>query len=337
MSEVLIHVMRGEYVESRHHGDLAIVDRNGKLYYSIGNPQRFTFWRSSAKPFQTIPFVEEGGIEKYQIAGEELSLMTASHGGEEGHVKILRELLAKINHTEEKLDCGIAAPMYGKAAANILRSGNSYKAVNNPCSGKHAAMLALAELLDLPIEDYILLNHPIQQKMLEVIADICDLPKGEVKIAIDGCGVPVFGMGIDKMALAYGKFSKPEGVFPDKRAQALRRILHAMTHYPYYVAGTNRLDTVLMEATKGRIVAKLGAEAVYCIGIVDEGLGICLKIDDGSYRAIDPVIIQVLKELGFITNEELKQLSMYWKPKLYNHRNDVIGELETVFKLKKHD
>jgi len=337
MSEVLVHVMRGGFIESRHYGDLAVVDRAGKLLYSVGNSRHFTFWRSAAKPFQTIPFVEAGGIERYHISDEELAFMTASHGGEERHVEIIRKLLHKLDLSEENLDCGSSAPMYTKAAAHILRSGDSYKAVHNPCSGKHSAMLALTALLELPNENYILPNHPIQKKMLETIAQSCDMPVEDVTVAIDGCGVPVFGMGIDKMALAYARFSKPEGLFSDERSKSLRKILYAMTNYPYYVAGTGRLDTALMEVTKGKIVAKLGAEAVYCIGIVDEGIGICLKIDDGGYRAIDPAIIEILIQLNLLTNEELEQLKDRWMPQLKNHRNEKIGELKPVFKMIKHD
>lgn len=336
MSEVLVHVMRGDFVESRHHGDIAIIDTQGKLLYSAGDPQRFTFWRSAAKPFQTIPLVENGGIEKYKITSEELALMTASHGGEIEHVNKVNSLLSKINKTEDDLDCGASAPMYPKAMVELLKSKQPYKATNNPCSGKHSAMLALAELLNIPMENYIHMDHPIQRLMLETIAQVCDLDTKEVAVAIDGCGVPVFGMGIDKMALSYARLSKPEDVFSKERSQALRKILQAMLNHPYYVAGTNRLDTVLMEVTKGKIVAKLGAEAVYCIGIVDKGIGICIKIDDGNYRAIDPVIIEILNELNLLTEEELEKLNHHWRPRIKNHRKEIIGEIKPVFQLKKY-
>ena len=336
MSEVLVHVTRGSFIESRHVGNLVVVNREGRLLYSIGDPHHFTFWRSAAKPFQAIPLVEGGGMEKFNFSGEELAIMTSSHGGEEKHMKAVRTILNKINKSEADLDCGIAAPMHSKSAAQLLRSGQSFMSVTNACSGKHAAMLTLAALLDLPMENYINPQHKIQQIMLDTIAQSCNMSTKDVVVAIDGCGVPVYGMSIDKMAMAYAKLSKPEGIVDDKRAIALRKILLAMTNHPYYVAGTDRLDTILMEVTKGKLVAKLGAESVYCIGIVDEGIGICLKIDDGGYRAIDPVIIEILKELNILTNSELNQLKAHWKPQLKNHRQDLIGELKPVFKLKKH-
>lgn len=335
MSELLVQVTRCGYVESRHYGDVAIINGDGKLLYKVGDPYRFTFWRSAAKPFQAIPLVESGGIEKYNITQEELALMTSSHGGEDAHVRAVRGILNKIHRKEAELDCGIAVPMHGDTASKLLREGKDYLSVNNACSGKHAAMLALGDLLSISTENYILADHPIQQMMHHVIAESCNMPLEEVKVAVDGCGVPVFGMGINEMALAYARLSKPESYFPPKRGAALRKILNAMIHHPFYVAGTDRLDTVLMQITNGRIVAKLGAESVYCVGIVDQGIGICLKIDDGNYRAIDPVIIDILKTLGFITPEEFKQLEPRWKPKLYNHRKDIIGELIPVFSLLK--
>ncbi len=336
MSEILVHVMRGDYVESRHHGDLAVIDASGKLLYSAGDPNRFSFWRSAAKPFQTIPFVEQGGIEEYNISGDELALMTASHGGEKKHVATLKNLLNKIHMTEDDLDCGVSAPMYQKAMVELLKDKEPFTAANNACSGKHSSMLALGELLKLPLENYIRPEHPIQKKMLETIAQVCDLDIKDIAIAIDGCGVPVFGLGINKMALAYAKLSKPEGLFDDNRAKALRKICSAMTNNPYYVAGTNRLDTILMEVTKGKLVAKLGAEAIYCIGVVDKGIGICLKVDDGNYRAIDPIIIEVLNELNLLTEDELTQLKDNERPKVKNHREEIIGEIKPVFKLTKH-
>ncbi len=335
MSEILVHVTRGSYVESRHHGDLAIVNGEGKLLYALGDPHRFTFWRSAAKPFQTIPFLEAGGIEAFHIQPHELALMTSSHGGEPAHVAALQSILSKIGYDASYLDCGIAAPMYNKAADHVLRSGHAYESTHNACSGKHSAMLALGKLLHIPMENYLHMEHPIQQIMRNTIAECCNMSPQDIAVAIDGCGVPVFGMGIHKMALAYARFSKPENYFPPERAQVLRTIQSAMTNHPFFVAGTTRLDTILMEVTKGRLVAKLGAEAVYNIGIINEDIGISLKIDDGSYRAIDPVIIDVLNKLDLLTMNEFCQLKALWKPQVKNHRGEAIGELHPVFELQK--
>ena len=85
MSIELVHVYRDPYVESIHRGDVVAVKDN-KIVFSYGDPYKKTFWRSSAKPFQVIPFIKAGGLEKYHIEEHELALMTSSHSGEAEHV-----------------------------------------------------------------------------------------------------------------------------------------------------------------------------------------------------------------------------------------------------------
>lgn len=331
MSEVLVNIVRGEHKEGCHHGDLVVVDYLGKILKKVGNENRFTYWRSCAKPFQLLPLIEQGGIEKFGLLEEEIAAMASSHGGEAKHVQVIGKILDKIGYVEDDLDCGFAPPFYPKAVEETLRKGEDYRKLQNNCSGKHAGMLALAKLLGYGIQNYIELDHPVQQIMLNTIREWVELSKREIKVAKDGCGVPVFGFAIKNMALAYAKLTVPEKVFSGVRAQAARVVLEAMTKYPFHVAGTDRLDTALMEVTRGRLVAKLGAEAVYNIGIKDQGIGICFKIDDGSYRALAPVAVHILKEMDFLTQDEFIQLKNYYRPLLKNHRQEVIGYLEPAF------
>ena len=133
------------------------------------------------------------------------------------------------------------------------------------------------------------------------------------------------------MAVAYSKLSKPAKVRLRARRDALTKITRAMTEYPYYVAGSSRLDTLLMEVTGGRLVAKLGAEGVYCVGVMEKGIGIALKIEDGSSRAIDTVVIELLKRLKIISGVEYGRLKQRCKTEIRNHRKETIGEIKTVF------
>lgn len=328
MSEVLVNVIRGGMVESRHRGDLVVVDSNGHLISSLGNPHTITFWRSAAKPFQAIPLVEEGGIEHFGLSEKELALITSSHSGEKEHTQAVIGILKKIGLTEEALDCGAAAPMNVAAAQNFLKNNQPFKPVHNACSGKHSGMLALCVLKGWPTAGYYHSDHPLQQETLKVIAEMTEVAPADIKIGIDGCGVPVFGLPISNMALAFARLSQPEGLAKEARVKALQRICRAMISYPFYVAGTNRLDTILMELTGGRLVAKLGAESVYCVGLVNEGMAFCLKIEDGNYRALDPVVIKTLHNLGWLTEEEFAKLQSRRRPPLKNHRGEVVGHLE---------
>ncbi|WP_077713723.1 asparaginase [Desulforamulus ferrireducens] len=331
MSELLVNVVRGGLVESQHRGHLVVTDRDGREAFSLGNPNHVTYWRSAAKPFQALPLLEHQVVEKFNLSGPELALFASSHGGEEQHLAVLRQLLAKLGLSEADLNCGISAPMHLPSAHKLLTSGHKFSVLNNPCSGKHSGMLALTLLLGAPLTDYIKPGHPVQQEMLRTICQCTSLSPEEIHLGIDGCGVPVFGLPLRHMAMAYARLSLPEGYFEPDRVKALNLIRQAMTQHPFYVAGTNRFDTILMEVTNGKIVAKIGSEGVYCLGIVEQGVGLALKIEDGNRRAIDPVVIQVLKKLGYLNNDEFKQLEHLWRPILKNHRGDEIGYLEVVF------
>ncbi len=330
MSIELVHVYRGSCIESIHRGDIVGVDQSGAILFQYGDPYKRTFWRSSAKPFQIIPLVESGGLEAFDLSTRELALMTASHGGEEEHIRILASILNKIGKTVDDLDCGVARPMYEGAYSRLLSEKIPFTQGNNPCSGKHSGMLALGVHKAISLHDYILIEHPIQQIMHSVIAEMTELEPDRIDIAIDGCGVPVFGMPIYNMALAYTKLSGPFDL-ETKRGEALSKISHAMTHEPYYVAGTKRLDTIIMEETKGKVLAKLGAESVYCMSIISKGVGIAMKTEDGGYRALDSVVPNLLLRHGYIDEDEYKAINLRLPLNVYNHRKQIVGVLKSVF------
>lgn len=330
MAELLANVWRGSLVESRHFGHVVLTDRAGQNLYALGDPGSVTYWRSSAKPFQAIALIERGGVEKYGLTDREVALTCASHGGEEAHVQAVAALLEKVGFTSQALRCGWGRPDHLKSAENVLISQQSYTALHHNCSGKHAGMLALADLMGVGVDNYFLSDHPVQQVMLNTISDCTGVPTSNIVLGIDGCGVPVYGLPLVNMALAYATLVKPEGRVDEQREGAMRHICRAMTGEAYFVAGTDRLDTDLMRITKGRIVAKVGAEGVYGLGIVDEGIGLAVKIADGNERGLGPVVISVLKRFGWLTTQETEQLQGHWRPPLYNSRKEIIGHIESV-------
>ncbi|NCB75664.1 MAG: asparaginase [Negativicutes bacterium] len=331
MSEVVLHYTRAGKVESLHRADIAFVNLKGEIVDAVGDAKRPMFWRSAAKPFQVLPFVRDGGVEHFGLTQEELAFLVSSHSGEKEHVALAQSVLAKVGLTPEALACGAAKPMSGKAATAVLLAGEKFQAVHNACSGKHSGMLALAMLRGLSIDGYTLAEHTVQQVMHQEVAAAVGLKQDEVELGIDGCGVPVFWLPLDRMAYGYARLAKPEGAGWSADEASITAVRNAMVAYPHAVAGTGRIDTVLMELTKGRLVAKIGSEAVYCLADTKSGLGITFKVEDGSYRSINPMVIGVLKRAGLLTKEEEAALWAKYPPVLKNHRGDIIGTIEILF------
>ncbi|MBN2794605.1 MAG: asparaginase [Clostridia bacterium] len=322
MSVELIHVYRGHLIESIHRGDIVAVDSQGEIRFSYGDPYKRTFWRSAAKPFQIIPFIEAGGLKTFKITNEELALMISSHGGEKKHTSTLEILLGKMGFNQDNLDCGISEPMYGPYKNFMLKEQIPFSPLNNPCSGKHTGMLGYGTLKNMRLDNYIDKSHPIQLKMLETVSLYTHMKMDEIDVAIDGCGVPVFGMPIYNMARAYAHLTT--------KGPAIKKIQTAMTQAPFFVAGSQRLDTILMEETHGRILAKLGAESVYCLSLLEHQIGIAVKIEDGSYRALDRLIPDLLLKHHYISIEEHNFISKRLKTDILNHRKEIVGKLQST-------
>jgi L-asparaginase II len=331
MSVILAHATRNKLIENIYRGDAVVVNLRNERLYELGDIYKSTYWRSAAKPFQALPFVEAGGIEKYRINDRELALMTASHGGEPQHTVAVEGLLDKIGFSSTDLRCGSAPPMYHPAYKQLLRDHQPWSELHNCCSGKHSCMLALTAVKQYTAEHYDSLDHPVQQDLLKVVAEICEMETKNIGIGTDGCGVPIYYLPLLNMAKAYAVLSNPVQIDNERRQIALHRIAKAMTSHPYFVAGTKRLDTILMEVTGGRLLAKLGADGVYCVSVMDEGIGIALKIECGEIRVIEPVIVELLRKLQYINDLEHNELQQLLDFNIYNHRREIIGTLEAVF------
>ncbi|MDW7671769.1 MAG: asparaginase [Bacillota bacterium] len=331
MSIVLAQATRNNHVENLYRGDAVVVNTDQKIMMFLGDPHKLTFWRSAAKPFQVLPFLEAGGMERFGITDKELALMTASHGGEPIHVVTAANLLAKMGLNEEALRCGSAPPMHQPSMINLLKSKKAWTPLHNCCSGKHGAMIALAAMKGYDPACYDDLSHPVQQEILSAISEVTGMDPETIGIGTDGCGVPIYYLPISRMAQAYALLATPDKHPDQKRRDGLRLIADVMTHNPWYVAGTGRLDTILMEVTEGKLLAKLGADGVYCVSVMGEGIGIALKIESGDVRVIQPVIVALLSQLGLINDNVTFQLHSLLDSSIYNHRREIIGRFETVF------
>lgn len=329
---LLVRVYRGSLVESAHRGHAAVVTSQGKLAAYLGDPGQMIYARSSAKPLQAIPVVESGAADRFGLTPSEVALICASHGGEERHVAGVRSMLSKIGHGEVCLQCGPHEPLHADSARSLRAAGQPPLRVHNNCSGKHAGMLALAAHLGVSSEGYLQPEHPVQRRMLETIAGMTGLGAADIPLGVDGCGVPVYALPLMRLACAYARLAGG-GSLPPERAEACRRIVAALAGHPFELAGTDRFDTALIEATSGRVIGKMGAEGVY--GAVDtaSGDGMAVKIEDGSKRALHPTVVELMRQCGWITAEERGKLARFHAPSVTNWRGDEVGRIEAEFVL----
>lgn len=313
-----VHVYRGAQVESVHLVDAAVVDAQGKLVASAGDPGRVTYWRSAAKPFQLLPLVEAGGVERFGLDARDLAVACASHGGEPVHVEQVRHFLAAAGLDEASLQCGAHPPLHEPSARALLARGEAPRPIHNNCSGKHAALLALARLFGAGTGGYLEQDHPVQRRVLEAVAAATGTPAARIAVAVDGCGAPVFALELAAMARAYARLAAAGEESP------LGRIRRAMVEHPYLVAGADRLSTELMEVLRPRLVAKSGAEGVFCAGLVDSGIGIAVKVRDGAQRAAGPALLAVLEAAAVLAGAR-ERLAHHLRPDVRNHAGRVTG------------
>jgi L-asparaginase II len=313
--EVLVETTRGGIVESMHHGALVAVDADGQVTWSIGDRRLVSFPRSSLKPFQLLAFVARRGVERFGITSRELAIASASHSGEEVHVEAVCSLLAKIGASRDALACGIHPPMDEASAGRLEQRGERPSAVHNNCSGKHAGMLALARLLDAPLENYIDPHHPAQVVIRETLVDVLRLDAADLPVGIDGCSAPAYAVPLQNLARGFALLGAPERA-PHPWQDGLTRIGDAMRAHPELVGGTTeRVDTDLMRATAGGLVAKGGAEGYFGMGHTS-GLGVAFKIldGDGAHRARSAVAVAAAERMGWLAAGRLAdygpQLSM---------------------------
>jgi len=341
MPAPLVEVRRGPIVESLHRGHLIAVNGSGQTITALGAPETVTYVRSSGKPFQAIPLIASGAADRFGFTTQEIAIACGSHSGEPAHVETASSMLRKIGLDESALKCGVHVPFSAEAARELARNQKPPSVLQNNCSGKHAGMLALAIQLGVPSETYDEWTNPVQQEIGKAVSQFSNVSQGNIVIGIDGCGAPVFGMPVKAMALMYARLVSPPADFDFGLRNACTRIVNAMIEFPEMIGGTtDRLDTELIRAGRGRLISKIGAEGVYTVGVLPceewpSGLGLALKIEDGDdQRARPPAVIEALLQLGVLANQDLKTISCYAPTPITNRRGERVGEARAAFTLE---
>jgi L-asparaginase II len=315
---------RGDLVESTHLGSIVVADETGRIVAAVGDPERVTIMRSSAKPFQAMAVLETGAAERFQLTPQEIALLASSHSGEPRHTTTVRDILARAGLEPEALQPGLHPPLHAPTRAALERAGVPPSPLHHNCSGKHCGMLCACVHQRWDVRTYVRPDHPLQRRILTLLAEMAGLAAATIRVGIDGCGVPSFGLPLVAIATAFARLVTSDG--HPAHADAADRVRTAMLAHPEMVAGEGRFDTDLMALTRGRILAKAGAEASYGAAIVDQGLGIALKIEDGGARAVAPAVVEALRQLGALNDQDADALGEHARPIVRNYRSEIVGE-----------
>jgi L-asparaginase II len=315
-------------VESLHRVHAVVATDTGRVEALHGDPDWITVYRSAAKPFQAIPLVEDGVVDHFGFSASELALAAASHNGEPEHVETVARMLEKVGLPTEALKLGPHPPLRAEAAEALYRAGGRLTPAHNNCSGQHAGMLGLALVHGWPLGSYLDPGHPLQQRMLEEVARFTGLPPARIHTIPDGCGMVAFGVPLRNMARSFARLGTEA-----REQEGPARILEAMASHPFMVGGTGRLCTSIIQATRGRIIGKLGAEGVYGMVLPEEGLGVALKVTDGGMRAGDAAAVRILDLLGVLHPGESEELRGFREAKVFNTLGKVVGKISANFQL----
>jgi len=339
MSEILARLERGETTESIHRGHLIVIDGVGEVLYEIGKPETVTYWRSAAKAFQAIPFLTSGAADAFNFSEKEIALSCASHSGEPFHTELVQKMLEKSASTEADLLCGAHPPFFEQTAEAMIKADEKPTQLHNNCSGKHSAMIAFAKHIGADLKTYLSLENPVQKSIIETVSLFTEIPEAEIKMGIDGCSATNFAVPVSAMAKAFAKLVNPPEEFDMGLKDACARIVAAMTNYPEFIGGSVRLDTKIMQALKGKIICKVGAEGVWCAGILpcakwEKGLAISLKIEDGDDgRARPAVAVELLRQLEIMDQAAEKVLGEFSPGVLKNRKDIEVGKVIADFKI----
>jgi L-asparaginase len=301
-----VRLERDGIPESRHRVHAVVCDPRGRVLMRAGDPQQLSFVRSALKPFQATVFVSSGAADRCGCGERGLAIACASHAGTAAHAREAFRLLWGAELEPDRLQCPVPA-------------GGSSPLEHN-CSGKHAAFLTACRQMQWPLDNYLQPNHPLQQEVRKRVAELLGLPAAELVTARDDCGAPTLQLQLAQMALLFAHLGA--GGVPD-----LERLSRAMVAHPELVAGRERFDTELMARGHGQILSKGGAEGIQCLSRVGEGLGIAIKVEDGSARAKHAVALHLLQQLEWLTPLALEELGQRFLMPADHLRLVVQGEL----------
>ena len=331
---ITVESIRGDMVENTHRVRGVIINHHGKVQASWGNVEAAIYPRSSLKIMQILPLFLSGAYDHYGFSDEEIALGCSSHAGADIHIKTLKAILDKIGLSETHLGCGHAYPNDDDSKYALIKAGEPQAASYHMCSGKHAMMLATAKYLDVAIDDYVDITHPIQQRVMGGIERICEVDLSHAPVGIDGCSLPNWGLPLVNMAYGFAKIGVCDDL-PSDYGQAIKKIRACVASHPEYVEnqGGGAYDSFLMDLFKERLFIKSGADGCLFAALPEYGLGVGVKCDDGSPQAARVMMSNLLNKIGLfddISDGHRDKINSLLQPKLRNANHIITGHQRTL-------
>ena len=332
----LVHLLRGSALESVHRGALAIIDANGRVVKALGDVDRPIFSRSACKVLQALPLVASGAADAMGLSDAELALACASHNGEPAHVATAAAMLAKAGLAEAVLECGSHWPRQEPVLRAMVQAGGIASALHNNCSGKHAGFVCLGCLMARQagtdphafLRGYVKPDHPVMREVAAALSATTGADLGKAPMGTDGCSIPTYALSLQAWALAFARVATGQGL-SSGHAGAAQRLRQAVAREPFYVAGSKRFDTVVMQRLGERVFCKVGAEGVYCAALPEQGLGVAIKIDDGNTsRATEVVMATVIEALVRLDDDERQFMRSLSDAPQHNWNGLLVGQLQ---------
>ena len=329
MSSFKTYIYRGNLIESYHEIKCYVGSLKGEIIFSTNNENDLIYPRSSIKIFQAIPFSESKAINLFNINQKQIALSCSSHCGESFHIKELKNWIGKTNLKSSDLKCGIHNPLCKKSSERLFLSGHTPYQLHNNCAGKHLAMLSSCLANKFPIKNYVEFNHPHQKKIRKIFSQFSENIISKKNYAIDGCSAPQYAFKIKDLGTALCNLMKSyNGKF--YFANNIKSMIVSILNNPFYIGGSNNLDSNLIKISKKNIFCKGGAEGVFLFINLKKNIFGILKVKDGNERVLPSAIYTLFKKFKILNSEELKSFIAWNDLNLYNHAKVKIGSIKTI-------
>lgn len=308
---------RNGFVEEQHFGILLKYSEN-RIAKIAGNSNGYPFFqRSCMKPMQLAAVSEI--FENFDFTDEEIAVMTASHSGEEFHIKAVSNILEKIGLSEKDLLCPPQTPLNEISKNKLIKNGENPRAIHNNCSGKHAAMLAYCVMKGFDTKNYTEVNHPLQKHVLNFVAEICGLNLKECEVSKDGCTLPVIATPLENMAKGFLNVYKN---YP--------KIKNAVLENPYFAGGHGRFDSEIMAAGGKNLVAKVGAGNLCCVADLADKSCYVIKVLDGDNFARGLILTEILKREGKLPTIKTSELEKIYSHDITDETGFPVGKIKVM-------